>query len=81
MVTKPLSDLEEFFRAVEPTIRDAEIHLKVPHGTLGDIRHDSDYLAIVKIHATLEPLLNEAIRESVARALTHPKVSFQEVTR
>jgi hypothetical protein len=73
---QPPSDLEDFFRDVEPTIRDAEAHLGVPHGTLGDIRNDTDFLAIVKIHATIEPLLNEAIRENLTRALSHPKVSF-----
>jgi hypothetical protein len=33
----------DLFAAVEPTIADAEAHLGVPHGTLADIRHDSDY--------------------------------------
>jgi len=73
---QPPQDWEDFFRDVEPTIRDAEGHLGVPHGTLGDIRNDTDFLAIVKIHATIEPLLNEAIRENLTRALSHPKVSF-----
>jgi hypothetical protein len=68
--------LEEFFRAVEPTIKDAEVHLSVPAGTIGDIRHDTDFLAIVKMHATIEPLLNDALEESLTRALTHPKVAF-----
>ncbi|MGY3621244.1 hypothetical protein [Bradyrhizobium sp. USDA 10063] len=70
------TDLEELFRSIEPTIRDAEQHLGVAAGTLGDIRHDTDYLAIVKMHATIEPLLNEALEESVTRALKHPKVAF-----
>jgi hypothetical protein len=68
--------LEDFFRAVETTIGDAERHLGVLPGTLGDIRHDTDYLAIVKMHATIEPLLNQALEQSVTRALKHPKVAF-----
>jgi hypothetical protein len=70
------ASLEDFFRNVEPTIKDAEQHLGVPRGTLGDIRNDTDFLAIVKIHATIGPLLNEAIRQNLTRALSHPKVAF-----
>jgi hypothetical protein len=70
------NDIEELLRSVEATISDAEQHLGVPPGVLGDIRHDNDYLAIVKMHATIEPLLNEALEQSVTRALSHPKVSF-----
>jgi hypothetical protein len=57
--TRTPKTLEDFFRAVEATIGDAERHLGVLPGTLGDIRHDTDYLAIVKMHATIEPLLND----------------------
>jgi hypothetical protein len=39
------------FRNVGPTIRDAELHLGVPHGTLADIKRNT-------------PLLNEAIRKT-----------------
>jgi hypothetical protein len=68
--------LEDLFRAVEAMIGDAERHLGVLSGTLGDIRHDTDYLAVVKMHATIEPLLNQALEQSVTRALKHPKVAF-----
>lgn len=68
--------LEDFFRAIEPTIKDAEQHLGVALGTIGDIRHDNDFIAIVKMHATIEPLLNDALEHSLTRALKHPKVAF-----
>jgi hypothetical protein len=68
--------LEKFFRAVEPTISDAETHLSVAPGTIGNIRDDNDFLAIVKMHATIEPMLNDALEQSVTRALKHPKVAF-----
>jgi hypothetical protein len=70
------NDIEELLGSVEATIKDAEQHLGVPNGVLGDIRHDTDYLAIVKMHATIEPLLNEALEQSVTRVLSHPKVAF-----
>ena len=53
--------------------------MALPHGTLADIRHDTDYLKILKMHATVEPLLNELLEESVTRAMRHPKVHFQGV--
>ncbi|WP_439407940.1 hypothetical protein ACNJX9_04420 [Bradyrhizobium sp. DASA03076] len=68
--------LDQFFRAVEPTISDAEDYLKVARGTVANIRQDSDFLAIVKMHATIEPLLGDALEQSVTRALKHPKVNF-----
>jgi hypothetical protein len=40
------------------------------------MRHDSDYLKILKMHATVEPLLNQLLQSSVTRALQHPKVNF-----
>lgn len=70
------NDLEGLFHSIESTVTAAEQHLGVAAGTLGDIRHDTDYLAIVKMHATIEPMLNEALEESVTRALKHPKVAF-----
>ncbi|SPP92748.1 hypothetical protein [Bradyrhizobium vignae] len=68
--------LEEFFRAIEPTVSDAEDYLRVARGTIADIRRDGDFLAVVKMHATIEPLLGDALEQSVTRALKHPKVNF-----
>jgi hypothetical protein len=45
-------------------------------GTLADVRHDSDYLKILKMHATIEPLLNQLIEKSITTAMAHPKVNF-----
>jgi hypothetical protein len=57
-------------------IAQAEAHLGVAHGTIADVAKDSDYLAILKIHATIEPLINELLKENITRVLKHPKVSF-----
>lgn len=67
---------DEFIAELEPSLRDAEIHLKLPAGSIADIRNDSDYLAIVKMHAAIEPLLNSTIEKSITRAMRHPKVAF-----
>jgi hypothetical protein len=69
-------DLEEYEATIEAHIQRVEQFLVLPAGTLADIRHDSDYLKILKMHATLEPLLNHLLEASVTRALQHPKVHF-----
>jgi hypothetical protein len=68
--------LHKYLVELEAHIEKAEKHLGVPRGTLGDLLVDSDYLAILKIHSTIEPLLNELLEENVTRALSHPKVAF-----
>lgn len=68
--------LHKIARLADEKIAEAETHLGVPHGTLADVARDGDYLAIVKIHATIEPLLNELLEENITRALKHPKVNF-----
>ena len=57
-------------------IAQAEAHLDVEHGTIADVIKDGDYLAILKIHATIEPLINELLKENITRVLTHPKINF-----
>ena len=57
-------------------IAQAEAHLGVAHGTIADVANDGDYLAVLKIHATIEPLINELLKENITRVLTHPKISF-----
>jgi hypothetical protein len=68
--------LRKLAQFADEKIAEAEAHLGVVHGTLADVAHDSDYLAILKIHATIEPLLNELLEENITRALKHPKVNF-----
>src|SRR6266849_4926438 len=71
-------DLEQaaWMKRVDQYIKEAEEHLALPHGTLADIRHDNDYLKILKMHATVEPLLNQLLEKSITRVMKHPKVSF-----
>ena len=70
------ADFDAYLKRLEASIADAEQHLAVPHGTLASILNDSDYIAILKMHATVEPLLNELLEKNVLRVLSHPKVSF-----
>jgi hypothetical protein len=74
--TQPLDDLRNFEAKIDQMIAQAEAHLGVEHGTIADVIRDSDYLAILKIHATIEPLINELLKENITRVLTHPKVNF-----
>ncbi|MCK1552709.1 hypothetical protein IVB11_27620 [Bradyrhizobium sp. 177] len=71
---------EQQFRAyleqLESKVTDAEAHLGVPHGTLAYLHSDNDYVAVLKVHATIEPLLNELLEKNVTRVLIHPKVNF-----
>jgi hypothetical protein len=73
-------EVEELQRLYEQQLQtyidQVEQHLSLTPGTLGDIKHDSDYLKILKMHATVEPLLNQLLEASVGRALKHPKVNF-----
>ena len=71
-----LNNLLDIAKSADEKIAEAETHLGVPHGTLADVAKDGDYLAILKIHATIEPLLNELLEENITRALKHPKVNF-----
>ncbi len=69
-------DLQDFQAEIDQMIAQAEAHLGVAHGTIADVAKDSDYLAILKIHATIEPLINELLKENITRVLKHPKVNF-----
>jgi hypothetical protein len=73
--TRP-RDLQDFQAEIDQMIAQAEAHLGVAHGTIADVANDSDYLAILKIHATIEPLINELLKENITRVLKHPKVNF-----
>jgi hypothetical protein len=68
--------LDRYFEKLESHIGTAEKHLGLAHGTLGDLLVDSDYITILKISSTIEPLLNELLEKNVTRALSHPKVAF-----
>jgi hypothetical protein len=69
-------DMQDLQEDVDQMIAQAEAHLGVAHGTIADVAKDNDYLAILKIHATIEPLINELLKENITRVLTHPKVNF-----
>jgi hypothetical protein len=70
------SNLLAFQNTVNMKIAEAEVHLGVRHGTLADVAHDTDYLSVLKMHATIEPLINELLEENITRVLKHPKVYF-----
>jgi hypothetical protein len=78
-VKTPLIDqdqLNRYFLKLESHFETAEKHLGLAHGTLGDLLVDSDYVTILKVSSTVEPLLNELLEKNVTRALSHPKVAF-----
>ena len=63
MTNDPL-DLEEwrtYEALVHQSIVAAEQHLEVPAGTISSIPNDPDFIAIVKMYAVIEPILNELI--------------------
>jgi hypothetical protein len=69
-------DLAEYQTRIETYIQDVEQFMGLASGTLADVRHDSDYLKVLKMHATIEPLLNQLIEKSITTALAYPKVNF-----
>ena len=69
---RKLRDLQDFQEGIDQMIAQAEANLGVAHGTIADVAKDSDYI----IHATIEPLINELLKENITRVLEHPKVSF-----
>jgi hypothetical protein len=73
---QPEFDAAEYEKQIEAYIVHVEDHLALPHGTLADIRHDNDYLKLLKMHATVEPLLNQLLEKSITGIMKHPKVSF-----
>jgi hypothetical protein len=73
-------DSQEFVELIDNIIAQAEAHLGVAHGTIADVAKDSDYLAVLKIHATIEPLINELLKENVTRVLNTPRSIFRALT-
>jgi hypothetical protein len=70
---KPLIDadwLQNYEAEIHKSIVAAEQHLAVPAGTISSIPNDPDFIAIVKMYAVIEPILNELI------ASRHPQGIF-----
>lgn len=53
------------------TFAEAEDYLKLPRGTLANSRQDTDFIAVMKMASTIEPLVNEALRAEVRSLLKH----------
>jgi hypothetical protein len=70
-------DYSEFHRRIETYVGDVEAHLKLPDGTVGFLgsSRDSDFVFVLKMCGVIEPLLKEAVRESIRRAIEHPKTA------
>jgi hypothetical protein len=75
-------ELEIVLREIEErnarTFAEAETHLELKPGTLADNHTESDFVALVKISATIEPLLNEAI-ETECKQLRKFKIESDSV--
>ena len=60
---------DDFKAHIQQYVKDAEVHLEFPPGTITNTLLESDFQFVVKMCAVIEPLLNEAVREHVRRAL------------
>jgi hypothetical protein len=69
--------LEDYKKELDGYIGQAEAHLDVPHGTIAAVETDPDHIAVLKIHATIEPLISEMLSVHIMRAVEHPKVAFE----
>jgi hypothetical protein len=69
-------DLDAYQARIQTYLQEVERFMGLAPGTLADLQHATDYLKILKMHATVEPLLNQLIEKSITRAMAHPKVNF-----
>jgi hypothetical protein len=70
-------DYSEFYRRIETYVAEVETHLKLPDGTVGFLgaSRDSDFVFVMKVCGVIEPLVKEAVRESIRKAIEHPKTA------
>ena len=77
-MTEPATekDYSEFHRCIETYVAGVEAHLKLPAGTVGFLgTRDSDFVFVLKMCGVIEPLVKEAVRESIRKAIEHPKTA------
>ena len=67
-------DYSEFHRRIETYVAAVEAHLRLPTGTVGFLgtSHDSDFVFVLKMCGVIEPVMKEAVRESIRQAIEHP---------
>ncbi len=70
---KDRREYEEFLRK---TFAEAEAVLELEPGTLADTNKDNDFLAIMKMSSTIEPLINQAL-EAEIKSLRKLKVEHE----
>src|SRR5262245_26916119 len=68
-------EYEAFHQRIEHYVTRAEQHLRVPLGTIGGTIGDTDFVFVLKMCGVIEPLIREAVRESVRNAIEHPKTA------
>jgi hypothetical protein len=69
------ADYSDFHARIEKYVKDAEAHLKLPPDAIGNTWFESDFGFVLKVCGVVEPLMKEAVREHVRRAIEHPKVA------
>jgi hypothetical protein len=71
-------DYSQFHQRIESYVGDVEAHLRLPAGTVGFLgtSRDSDFVFVLKTCGVIEPLVREAVRESIRRAIEHPKTAI-----
>jgi len=70
-------DPDDFNAHIQQYVKDAEVHLELPPGTITNTLLESDFQFVVKMCAVIEPLLKEAVREHVRRALKFASIVTQ----
>jgi hypothetical protein len=72
--TNTEKDYADFHQRIETYVGAVEAHLKLPDGTVGFLgtSRDSDFVFVLKMCGVIEPLLKEAVRESIRQAIEHP---------
>ena len=68
---------EQFHKDIEQYIADAETHMQLPPSTIGNAWFDNDFVFVLKMCGVIEPLLKEAVREHIRKAVEYPKVAIE----
>ena len=58
----------DYLARVRNSVEQAESHLEVPFGTIWSIPNEPDFIAVVKTHAVIEPILTDVIVEAAKQS-------------
>jgi len=69
--------LADHRRQIHASLEEAEDHLGVRRGTLTSIQADGDFMFVMKMTTTMEPLLNDALRGEIKGGLKKLKAEHE----